>query len=711
MPTAHIFLRLPILFITFNLITALIPSALCDDDAQYTECRNTYDCGSLKNITYPFWAANSRPQHCGREGYQLTCRDDQKPVIRIEDQDFLVLDISREVCIITITRLDLWDSPCPSRLVNTTLDYDRFAYVQAVRNLTLYYGCVPHRETVPNNFTCKIEGTQKDLAFYIDDSISRLTPHQNETMCFNNISVPIMWTGVDLLHQNPTVDVLQQVLKQGFKVEYKANWELCGPCMRSNGTCGSNNTTDSFLCFCGGHPYEETCPNSGAKRTSSLDRSYEACKPQTCGNGPNISYPFWLSDRQESFCGYPSFKIACDGENPVLSISDDDYIIKDIFYSNHSFVLANAVVYRDKCPRPLHNFSLDRTPFSYSSSDHIDFSFFYNCDKEPKEYMHPYPIDCASNASHHSFAIFHKDLVEDMNYSCLSPVNLPVDVAVGVEALLQMNYTEILKMGFLLNWTAQNCRNCEKSSGRCGFKNNEFVCFCSDRPHSQSCDHDNSWNWKRKIVIGVCTAVATVLIMCVVFFVYQRRNRKQYAPSSFVSRSIFSKQTSMDDMEEGSTYLGVHLFTYRELEEATNYFDSAKELGDGGFGTVYHGNVRDGRAVAVKRLYENNCKRVEQFMNEIEILARLRHQNLVLLYVAELAFRCLQSDKDVRPSMPDVLDELKRIQSKDFDKEKAEEIDISTDDVVLLKSDPLPPPLDSLALNWISSSTTPNGSG
>lgn len=89
---------------------------------------------------------------------------------------------------------------------------------------------------------------------------------------------------------------------------------------------------------------------------------------------------------------------------------------------------------------------------------------------------------------------------------------------------------------------------------------------------------------------GVCTAAATVLIMCVVFFVYQRRNRKQYAPSSFVPRSVFSKQTSMDDMEKGSTYLGVHLFTYRELEEATNYFDSAKELGDGGFGTVYHGN-------------------------------------------------------------------------------------------------------------------------
>ncbi|XP_034217171.1 LEAF RUST 10 DISEASE-RESISTANCE LOCUS RECEPTOR-LIKE PROTEIN KINASE-like 2.1 isoform X2 [Prunus dulcis] len=262
MPTAHNFLRLPILFITFNLITALIPSALCDDDAQYTECRNTYDCGLLKNITYPFWAANGRPHHCGREGYELTCRDNEYPVIRIEEQDFLVLNISREINIITIARRDLWDRPCTSRLINTTLDYDRFAYVQAVRNLTLFYGCVPHNQSIANYFTCKIEGTQNDLAFYIDDSISRLNPRPNGTLCLHNIRVPIMWTGVDVLPENYTVDVLKRVLELGFQVEYEAEWELCGPCMLSNGTCGSN-TTDSFLCFCGGHPYEETCPSSG----------------------------------------------------------------------------------------------------------------------------------------------------------------------------------------------------------------------------------------------------------------------------------------------------------------------------------------------------------------------------------------------------------------------------------------------------------------
>lgn len=88
----------------------------------------------------------------------------------------------------------------------------------------------------------------------------------------------------------------------------------------------------------------------------------------------------------------------------------------------------------------------------------------------------------------------------------------------------------------------------------------------------------------------------------------------------------------MKDPEKANIAMGVHLFDYNELEEATNNFDSKNELGDGGYGTVYKGKLRDGRVVAVKRLYENNCKRVEQFMNEIDILTRLHHPNLVTLY-------------------------------------------------------------------------------
>lgn len=44
------------------------------------------------------------------------------------------------------------------------------------------------------------------------------------------------------------------------------------------------------------------------------------------------------------------------------------------------------------------------------------------------------------------------------------------------------------------------------------------------------------------------------------------------------------------------------------------------------------GKLKDGREVAIKRLYERSRRREEQFMNEVQILSKLRHQNLVSLY-------------------------------------------------------------------------------
>ncbi|PIM98406.1 Serine/threonine protein kinase [Handroanthus impetiginosus] len=95
---------------------------------------------------------------------------------------------------------------------------------------------------------------------------------------------------------------------------------------------------------------------------------------------------------------------------------------------------------------------------------------------------------------------------------------------------------------------------------------------------------------------------------------------------------IASSIAGSADIEGGSLFFGIPIFSYAELEEATNNFDSSGELGDGGFGTVYYGKLSDGREVAIKRLYEHNYRRVEQFMNEIKILTCLRHPNLVSLY-------------------------------------------------------------------------------
>ncbi|RYR20974.1 hypothetical protein Ahy_B03g066199 [Arachis hypogaea] len=87
------------------------------------------------------------------------------------------------------------------------------------------------------------------------------------------------------------------------------------------------------------------------------------------------------------------------------------------------------------------------------------------------------------------------------------------------------------------------------------------------------------------------------------------------------------------------------VFEYSELEEATNSFDPSRELGSGGYGTVYFGILKDGRHVAIKqlhkdmlrslRLHDENSKsndRLTKFSNEFGILTHLKHENLVQLY-------------------------------------------------------------------------------
>ncbi|KAJ0094618.1 hypothetical protein Patl1_15056 [Pistacia atlantica] len=78
---------------------------------------------------------------------------------------------------------------------------------------------------------------------------------------------------------------------------------------------------------------------------AAVDPHYVACEPKTCGDGRNISFPFYIQGQQKPFCGYPGFNLSCNNKgNPVLNLHNIDYIILQIFYSNHSLRVSNAAV-------------------------------------------------------------------------------------------------------------------------------------------------------------------------------------------------------------------------------------------------------------------------------------------------------------------------------------------------------------------------------
>ncbi|KAK1399191.1 putative leucine-rich repeat receptor-like serine/threonine-protein kinase [Heracleum sosnowskyi] len=81
-------------------------------------------------------------------------------------------------------------------------------------------------------------------------------------------------------------------------------------------------------------------------------------------------------------------------------------------------------------------------------------------------------------------------------------------------------------------------------------------------------------------------------------------------------------------------------FTLKQIKAATNNFDSANKIGEGGFGPVYKGLLLDGTVIAVKQLSKKSKQGNREFVTEIGMISALQHPNLVKLYGC-----CIEGDE------------------------------------------------------------------
>ncbi|EOA20236.1 hypothetical protein CARUB_v10000536mg [Capsella rubella] len=135
---------------------------------------------------------------------------------------------------------------------------------------------------------------------------------------------------------------------------------------------------------------------------------------------------------------------------------------------------------------------------------------------------------------------------------------------------------------------------------------------------SSSTDKDGKRISKRnKMLILVLVLTVVTVVLLALGFVFCKR-RKSYKPMKLET----------DDDITNSQPLQYDLKT---IETSTDNFSDNNKLGEGGFGVVYKGTFSNGTEIAVKRLSIYSRQGLQEFKNEVIVMAKLHHNNLVQL--------------------------------------------------------------------------------
>ncbi|KAI8553171.1 hypothetical protein RHMOL_Rhmol06G0323900 [Rhododendron molle] len=148
----------------------------------------------------------------------------------------------------------------------------------------------------------------------------------------------------------------------------------------------------------------------------------------------------------------------------------------------------------------------------------------------------------------------------------------------------------------------------------------DFIPTVSNKPPTSSKKNKTGLIVGISVPVGVLCFLSALALCCLV---HQKRRPRQ---------------------NEAEELLGMdarpYTFSYAELRAATEDFNPANKLGEGGFGRVYKGTLNDGRVVAVKQLSVQSHQGKRQFVAEIATISAVQHRNLVKLYGC-----CIEGDE------------------------------------------------------------------
>ncbi|KAF9663994.1 hypothetical protein SADUNF_Sadunf17G0109800 [Salix dunnii] len=242
-------------------LTAPSPS---NDINNLSNCNQTFSCGSLKNVTYPF-TGGLRPSHCGPPEFGLTCDEDSVTILKDNSLSYRVTHLDQTSQTLRLSRSEFHgDSLCTLELTNSTLNSSIFDIDPSHETLSLFYRCdnintsIIASDPMLRNFrfSCDIHGETEEGFYFISNPYFGYS--STDTIeCKTSIQVPVLGSQAQQLLVNGSL--VGEVLKEGFDVRYIDPYSAdCTRCYKKHpgGYCGFDAQLGKPICICN----DRLCP-------------------------------------------------------------------------------------------------------------------------------------------------------------------------------------------------------------------------------------------------------------------------------------------------------------------------------------------------------------------------------------------------------------------------------------------------------------------
>ncbi|KAF2571748.1 hypothetical protein F2Q70_00003385 [Brassica cretica] len=430
--------------------------------------------------------------------------------------------------------------------------------------------------------------------------------------------------------------------------------------------------------------------------------------PFSCGNQEGLFYPFWISGREA--CGHPDFKLNCSGGFAEFTISSAKFIILEANSTSRVVRLARSDYTGDLCPPyPLNSPLFNEYVLPFATGTEM-MTIYYGCPEMTMMMMRKVTM-CRETDRH---------------------VSIPAD-GTSLNTLQSVptlgSLKKVIADGFKLG-ANRECWACEYSKGACGYNqsSNGFVCYCIDGHQNVTCG-SSSWNKGLSTVAkaglstgkkaGIGTALGLVGIILIaggLFCTFKRRKKTQAA--EYISKDLVitssSKEASNNPTSTTVSYTDLPLLpSVSSTANRSVFFGIRSTSNVYSFGVVLVELISSKEAVDITRQsHDVNLAKMAVAKIQSNALHELVDPSLgfekdpevrrKMMSVAELAFRCLQHEREMRPTMDEILKILRGIKEEQIGQDV---VDIGGVDVGLLRLS-VPPPISPETDTWTSKSSS-----